>query len=290
MSLKNLITPIDRRWQESLPADIYHADPTSISSSGLRKILKSPATFRAYLEGPRKPPTPEMEFGTIAHKRILEGPEFLKTYVVMPDFATGLCDDNGKPYDKPRGSKKYKEKVAEWEKENEGKISVTQEQFDDLQYMVESIVEHPDAAALLSKGVTEISGFYADPDTSVNCRIRPDFINFDLMAFVDLKTTGDCTDRKFSRTIVDWRYDFQMAMYGAGIELLCEKPVEFYTFIVMERERPFECAVYTCDQTIIERGLKDYRKALKTLRECIDADHWPRWQKGLQNISLPYWE
>jgi hypothetical protein len=257
-----------------------------VSSTGLRRLLKSPRTFRAALDGPPVEPTEAMQFGTLVHQVILEGADFLKRYVVQPKFV-GLTKDGRES----ELSAAAKEKREAWLTEQvlAGNIIVTQKEFDDIRGMLDSVLDHADAFALLKNGVTEVSGYYRDPDTGILCRLRPDYISFEHMVLCDLKTTRDVEMEAFSKTIWNFRYDFQLAMYGEGAAQICQRKVEYHAFIAVEKEPPYECAVYLADEAMLEKGLQDYRRSLKMLRSCIDQGQWPRYQRSMQNIALPLW-
>jgi PDDEXK-like domain of unknown function (DUF3799) len=267
-------------WKEGLPNEEYHADKNSVSSSGLRKILKSPRSFKTYLDSPPDDPTDAQAFGTLVHQVVLEGPEFLKRYVVAPDFTALYGHYN---------SKLHKEGKARWYEEHRDHIIVTQQEFDDVRGMLDSVIGHPDALALLKDGVTEVSGYYADPETGILCRIRPDFYSPQLRALVDLKTTQSCEEHDFSKSIWNFGYHVQMSMYSEGIQIIDEQKVEHEAFVVVEKKKPYEVAVYVADQALMEKGAQDYHRALRILRNCLGTGVWPGYQQKLQTISLPPW-
>jgi hypothetical protein len=274
-------------WKPDMPAEIYHADRDSVSSTALRKILKSPKSFYNYaIEGVRTEPTDAMKFGTLVHQVILEGADFLKKYVVAPPFV-GYTKDGRESSQ----SKEAREAKAAWyaEQAELGSVIVTQQEFDDIRGMLDAIIEHPDAFTLLKDGVTEVSGYYRDPETGILCRIRPDFYSSALRAIVDLKTTQDVSEEEFARSIWNYRYDFQMAMYGEGVSILEQVKVEFHAFIAIEKVKPYEVAVYHADATILEKGAEDYHRALRRLETCIKTNEWPGYQRGITNIALPSW-
>ena len=54
---------------ENLPENIYHADPVqggSVSYTGMKEILKSPAHYRHYMDTPRTE-KPAFDYGHIVH-------------------------------------------------------------------------------------------------------------------------------------------------------------------------------------------------------------------------------
>lgn len=245
-------------------------------------MLKSPRTFYERWLDSNEPddPTPAMIFGTLVHQVILEGPDFLKTYKVVPDFGDYRSSTNRLARDRWK---------AEQLMEDPRAVFVTEKELDDLRGMLDGVLENEDAVALLKNGVTEISGYYVDPETGIACRIRPDFMARDVDTLVDLKTTLDGTEREFSKSIWEYRYDFQMAMYGHGIEVISGRRPKYTAFIALEKTKPYECYVHVADAALLEKGDNDYRRCLRELARCLEKDDWPRAQKRMGNISLPYW-
>jgi hypothetical protein len=265
------------QWKTDLSNESYHADKTAVSSTALKKILKSPKQFYSHfvLDELKQTPTPSMRLGSLFHMCLLEPARFRETYQMMPEF-------------KGTGARKAK---AEWllKSETEGSVICTDKELITLEGMINSLLKHNDACNMMKSGVAEISGYYTDPKTGILCRIRPDFFEPDLMALVDIKTTMDCTYSEFSKSIWGMRYDFQMAMYCAGIEIITGKKVQYPVFIAVEKTPPYEIGMYTADDGIMGKGLQDYQKALDLLKACIEKNEWPGYQLSVQSISLPYW-
>lgn len=279
----NQLITIDRdfapHWKEEQKNEDYHADKSAVSSSGLRQIEKSPATFyqNFFLRLPEAEKKSKAKtIGTLCHQAILEGSKFLENFVLMPDFGD-------------MRSSKNREARDEWLATVEGKTVVKQDELDVIKGTIEAIVNHEGAFNLLKDGKTEISGYYADPETGILCRIRPDFLSFNLMALVDVKTTIDCSREGFAKSIWNYRYDFQLAMYSEGIKQITGKEVDYPAFIAVEKEPPYEVAVYIADKEMIDKGREDYRKSLLTLKACLDTDTFPKYQSKIEEISLPRW-
>ena len=270
-------TDFSSHWREDETAEQYHLNRSAVNSSSLKKILKSPNSFRAeFTRQFERKETPAMKFGTLVHTAILEGKDFKERYAVMPDFGDQRTKIN-------------KQAKTEWLAENEGKLHCTQRELDATLYMIESVLAHRDADKLLKHGKTEVSGYFRDPDTGIIQKIRPDFISFNLNAEVDIKTTVDCSREAFTRSIWNYRYDFQRVMYREGIKHITGKEVNFSAFIAIEKEPPYECAVYIADEGFMDRAYQDYRKALELLHDSIIKNEWHPYQQRLENISLPTW-
>ncbi len=264
-------------WIDGEDSDEYHADHTAVGSSKLRQILKSPAAFLA------KPPESQADhfnFGSMFHMALLEPEKFYKTYIILPDFGDLRSPKNRKERDDwkavlPPGTETYSE-----------------DEFRRMEGMLTSVTKHRDASILLKTGMAEVSGYYRDPETGIKCKIKPDFLNLDLMAMIDVKTTQDCSAEEFAKTIWKYRYDIQMAMYCDGVQHLTKRPVHFPIFMVVEKNYP----LYNCDGDsngpgipILTTGMDGYRNCLKVLHECLTTNKWPNYQKSIQNIYLPQW-
>lgn len=272
-------------WQPDLSDVEYHADKSAVGSSSVRQMLRSPKAFlHSFLNGSE--PTDPMKFGTLAHMAILEGDKFRERYVVMPEFVgytkTGERTTNPNATD-------IKIQKAQWlESVGPDAVIVTTEERDHLFGMIESVVNHKDAFALLKDGKTEISGYYRDPETGIKCKIRPDFLGFNLGVLADVKTTTDCDMSAFSKSIGNLQYHVQMAMYCEGASIISGKKIEFPAYIAIEKKAPYEVEVYVADEAMMEIGTMEYHKALRALRKAIDTDTWTR-PSGLKNIGLPHW-
>jgi len=261
----------------SVPADHYHAHP-AVGHSGLVRIMRSPAHFREFVMNPPVP-TPAMEFGTAVHTAILEPDNFARNYVVAPKF--------------DRRTKEGKEAAQAWECNNAGKTALPAEQMAAIEQMVASAKQHAGAARLLSSGMAEMSGFWIDSESGIECKCRPDFLSMDgetITGIIDVKTCSDAGADSFARAIAAFGYDVQAAFYTDGIKELIGRTLPFY-FIAIEKEPPYAAAVYLASEEMIDVGRKKYRAALQLLRWCRDNDQWPGYQPNgeIEEINLPRW-
>lgn len=262
-------------WNKDEAANIYHANKDFVNSSSIKSMLKSPQSFLNSFHSIIEP-TPAMQFGTLVHTAILEPDVYDNSCVVQPDF--GDCRTLAN-----------KAKRDDWKNTNAGKLIITQEDFDKIDGIRNAISKHHDAALLLKNGHKERSGYYADPSTGILCKIRPDFYSSDINAIVDLKTTENCESDNFSKTIWNFRYDIQIAMYSTGCTVIDKKAVDHHIFIAVEKSAPFEVAVYVADEKMLEVGIRDYEKSMKKLAKCIETNTWTSYQDNMTEISLPKW-
>jgi hypothetical protein len=122
-----------------MPAREYHA-LNRISQSAIKRLLRSPAHYRAWLDAPPSP-SAAMQFGTAVHSILFDPPE------VRPSVLAVV------PADAPtRRSNEGKRWWAEFEATNKGKTFMDRDVFLQVRSIADAVYEHPRASALLSAG------------------------------------------------------------------------------------------------------------------------------------------
>jgi len=261
----------------SMPADHYHSDP-AVGHSGLVRIMRSPAHYREYVTHPPEP-TPAMQLGTAFHTALLEPDRFGQSFVVAPKF--------------DRRTKDGKAAAEAWEADNAGKTALTAEQMEAIQSMAYLVRCHAGADRLLCHGLAEMSGFWIDAESGVECKCRPDFLAMDgdrITGIVDVKTCCDAGADGFARAIATLGYDVQAAFYQDGFKTLTGRTIPFY-FIAVEKDAPYAVAAYKASDEVIEVGRAKYRGGLQLLKWCRERDNWPGYQPNgeIETINLPRW-
>lgn len=255
----------------SLSETDYHADRTSISKSGLDQIRKSPAHYMAYLQEPREP-TRAMLIGSAMHCAILEPHRYRDLYTVAD------ADD--------RRSKEYKATV-EGMPEHE---VLTRTEGHWIQSMAEAVHAHTGARSLLGgKGDAELSGFATDPATGVRIRCRYDYLLSDTPISVDLKKTQDARPNAVQRSIANYRYHVQAAMYAHVYEQITGAQLQAMAFIFVEERPPHAVTVVTLPPAAVEQGYREMRDDLALYAECVASGEWPAYGDAVNVVDLPQW-
>lgn len=262
---------------EDLSNEAYHADKTSLSSSGARKLLppSCPAKFRWEQDNPQ-PASKTFDYGNAAHKKVLgNGPE-----LVVIEYDTWNTKD-------------AKQAVAE--ARSRGAIPLKQHEMDMVDAMAEAIRRHPLAAALLDPayGQPEQSGFWIDGPTGIRRRVRFDWlpsIHSGRLIIPDYKTAVDASNDAFQKSLDKYGYNQQSAWYeeaavaldlgGADTELL---------FIVQEKTAPYLVNVVGIDYFAREIGRAKNRAAIDTFADCTATGIWPGYGDEPNYLSLPGW-
>jgi len=243
----------------------YHQLPDSVSCSGLKHLLRSPAHFQAYLE---ESDDGKPNIGTALHCTVLEPDLFETRYT---------C------YSGRRGTNDFKA----FEAENIGKVILTAQEWIKVQGMAKAIAKHKEFPLwkALQSARREFSIFWTDEETGITCRVRLDALCAPFANF-DLKTTTDARPEKFIRQAADLDYDLQAAMYSHATQLYTGEILPF-NFVAVEENNPHGIWIMTAGQSMIENGWKKFRRALATYKRCTDSGEWPGYTNAISTIELP---
>lgn len=243
-----------------IPNEVYHADRSCVSTSGLKEILRSPGHYQAYLAGSNRKETAAMFMGTAVHSRLLEPHLFAEDYVISP-----VSDKRSKDW-------------KEFEIANANKKILTPDQSAVIEGISHSVSQHISASSLLRAGLVEHTIVWMDQETGIWIKVRPDCLCIDFGGMcVDVKKTVDASKAAFARACVNYDYDVQVAVYLEGLRVVFQRDFDFM-FLCAEEAFPHGCALYGAPSEMIERGRRRFRQALRTLKACRESDQWPTYQ------------
>lgn len=266
----------------------YHGDLSAISKSRLAKMSVCPAYFKWCEENPQDQ-SEEMVVGSAFHKLVLEPKSFDKEFVVMP------------PIDKR--TKAGKEAYEVFLQSANGRQVITQEQYDTICGMRDSVMSNPYAVQLL-KGKHEKSMYGVDELTGERIKTRPDCyreINIPnesgeiaekRVLITDLKSCRSAMYDDFCRDVVKFSYDLQSFMYTDNASKTLIVPIEnvSFVFIAVEKKPPYLINILQADEFVLQRGEQLFRKYIGEYHEAKTTNNW--WglngQQGIiNNLSLP---
>lgn len=252
-------------WYEDMDEPTYLNDPDSISASGAKSLLKSPAHFLL-------PPwfSDAADLGSAFHTETLGvGQE-----IVVVDAASW------------RGKEASE---AQAQARAEGKAPILAKDVPTIKAMAGSVRAHPTASKLLEKpGRPEVSAFWRDDEWDVTRRARFDLLTEDGIN-VDLKSTVSVAKSKIQRTIIDYAYDLSAAWYedvasGLGVDLTAT------ALIFVEKTPPYRVRVVDLSPEFIDRGRRLAQRALEIYHDCREADLWPNYDDPeFTTIHPPAW-
>lgn len=264
------ITPY-QEWDGSIPAivsdmpnEIYHSHD-SISNSGLSLVARSPAH---YYHAPRNTGSRAMEIGTAFHTALLEPDRFNAEYmtVSVDDRRVAAYKDAAKIYG--------------------GEKTLTASEGASIAVMRESVRCNTAACEVMSRdGTAELSAFVIDPETGVLMRCRFDWLTTNGVC-VDIKKTQDCRERAFSKSLHNYRYHVQAAMYSHIYELLFGEALQAFKILAIEEQPPCANVLYDIDPLALQYGHKLYREALLAYAEALRSGQWETYS-GTGVVTLP---
>ena len=273
-----------------LDDEVYH-DPSQtpgLDYSGMKHLLRSPAHYRQYLSE-RPEPTKSMLFGRAVHTAILEPDKFTEKYICMDDSAiVEKLRANGSK--NPRTTNEYKEWYGKFQLDNLGKETLDEETHQRIQAMVDAAHTNAAAAGLLqAPGETEVSFTWVDESTGVPLKARLDKL-LTSGRIIDVKTCPDARLDQFQRSIWQYRYDIQGAVYAAAIRRANKAATkQIMTFICIETDPPHCVAVYELDPVALEVGQMAMDRCIELYQDCTETGMWPGYDDAITPISLPAW-
>lgn len=241
----------------------------AVSNSSLFSATKSMAHYHC-----RQPPeeTPFMRLGSLCHTGRLEPLVIAERYVVMPPFEMDVRTTTGDIPANPKNTKAYREKVAEFERVNTGKIVVSQAQYNTMVALVGSISTHQRASDYLHLAQYEVAIVWEDPDTGILCKGRMDSWQKPGRFIADLKFVSDASVAE--KHIYNRAYHRQLAMYCDGMEVLTGNEHRG-GLIFAETCEPYCVRASPLSQKAMKAGRADYKRLLHQIAECRESGKWP---------------
>ena len=237
----------------------------AINWTTLKHMRTSPAHYKWHLENPT-PHTASMELGTAVHCAILEPERFAREFV---------------PYRKRRAGKDW----DEFEAANVTRTILRGEDFDTALAIVAAVRRHPVANHLLEVGEAEKVLVWTDDKTGLKCKGRADWVNG--IGLVDLKTSFDITQWKFSATAARQGYHAQLAFYRRGLFATgIEVPTKL---LAVETEPPFDVLVYSLSEDELWAGECLVDMLLAKVKACQESNVWPGRSAEEVPLQLPGW-
>lgn len=252
-----------------VPDETYHAHP-SLSSTGAKRILDCPASYRHALTEPFT--ADHLDHGHIIHELILgEGHGY------------EIVDGN-------RNNKAVKERIEEVR--TQGKTPVKSDDLATCKRSAAAVLEHPVIGEWFTRpGTSEISGLTTDPATGVQIRARFDRLTEDAgrPVILDVKSTrGSTHPREVGRAIATYGYHVSAAFYLKVAALLGLEDAEF-RLVFTPKAGPYEARGYTLAPEDLARATEDVDRALDLHAQCTAHDEWPCLHPALMEARMPFY-
>lgn len=168
---------------------------------------------------------------------------------------------------------------------------VSPSQMDLAQAIRDAVRAHPLASEILAAAgaAAEVSQFWTT--LGEPCKGRLDWLvpdwGGDPLIF-DLKTTVDASPNGFARACANFKYHMQAYAYSEGYAQVTGVRPRFF-FGAVEKEPPYDVALYELEEDAIDRGREIYLAAIETYQQAVQSGNWPGYSDRVVRLSLPPW-
>lgn len=278
-----------------VPIDEYHGntdlfDRFSISSSGLRQVLRRPSEywgFSPYNPAPfDRPERSALEFGKAAHMLLLGEDDFATRYALRPET---YPDDKGNEKAWSGNSNWCKTWVAD--QVEAGKSVITTTDIGHIKNIAAALAVKEPIRLGIMNGRVERSIFMRHGN--IWLKTRPDVVPNASGDFVDLKTSADVSYDGLSKAIFNNGYHVQAGLLRMIVrEVLGPDAFTSFTFVFVEKTAPYDVRVMQLKDEDIDLGEQQARRAIATVEECLKRGVWPGYdgfEKEFGWVEMPSW-
>lgn len=252
-----------------VPLGSYHRETKlfpgfSISSSGLRKLIRRPSEYWATSPFNPEPdedePSKALDFGKAAHAILLGDEDFSAHYVIRPEVIGGKAWQGNRT------------ECREWLEANSNRTVVTENDLSAIERIAKALRLNPLVRDGLLSGRAERTMVAQSGD--IWLKARPDVIPNADGVFVDLKTAADVSDDGITRAIGSAGYHIQ-----AGLQRMIVRALggafNSFAFVFVEKTSPFDVRVKELTPESLDLGERQALAGIKTLKRCLAENRWP---------------
>jgi exodeoxyribonuclease VIII len=289
--MSTILMPPELGLYPGVPAVEYHHWEGASQSRLKRMRDKSPAHVRWEMDHPAAP-TEALLLGAAIHTCVLEPDRFSELY-----STAGQCEATTGKGERCRNSGLVSREGL-WfcgirghdpqaGQSGDGRIPLVRADWDTCIGIRDAVAAHPNTRHML-EGQAETSAVWRDPDTGVLCRGRFDDLALGIGSITDLKSCEDASPFRFPRSVYDYGYHVQAAMYLRGGKAL-DLDVDTFGFVAVEKRPPYAVAVYQLQPAAIHDGERELVPLLARWAECEETGVWPGYSTDIVQIDLPAW-
>jgi len=241
---------------------------TGLNQTMAKVLLRSPAKYKHVLANPPKA-TAALREGIMTHACVLQ-PDLFARYKPEPDVKKNTKEGKA-------AYEYWKTTLADTD------IPCDCDEYDNALHYADGL-----RAIMAAYGIRVHAAEIALTATYMGVQLKGsiDFIGTDGFIY-DLKTTReDATPYGFGRELQrnpDFR--LQAAWYMLLWKLVFGESPAGFRLIVVEKEAPFEGAVFELDQELIADGGIKMLEAITTYQKCAEFDSWPTYQPEIIKVE-----
>lgn len=242
----------------------YHADP-AIGSTSVRSFLSNPVKFLHDREHGIKLKVNEgIRIGSAVHS--MTSNTFNDECVVMPEFNLKSPSDRSK-------AEMFKMQHREF-------TCLSTSEYETAQNMFTALTKSPHHR-YFTEGTQEEAMFWKDDSTGMDLKVKWDGRGDRVVEELKCLSPLDFPyEKSWARTMYDWGYDVQFALYSHALSLYEKVKIERikHRVVIVESSPPHLVHCFITPPEWIELGMRRLRR---TLHEMKDAFEW-----GLRVPSL----
>ena len=221
--------------------------------------------------------SPTLEMGKAVHSLILE---YEKQAVVR-----GPSDRRGN---------KWKE--AKQQAEQQGKILLTERDYDTALEIAESALFNSDflrSRVSAKNFISEASIFTTCKKTGMLIKCRPDGLlvpqdDKGKGEILDIKTTQDASPEGFQRELRKYNYDLQIAFYLHTMRCASLPCSEMY-LVAIEKTPPYAVGVHVLSEIYIKHAEKRMIQTLEKMKHAESSQNFSTGWPEINQVHLPAW-
>lgn len=263
----------------SMPEAEYHGHP-ALSSTGARKLLppSTPAEFDWERRNPTAP-TKAMILGKAAHRLALGVGAHIEVSDEWQDF-------------RKADAQAWRDEVLA---RDEVPMLASSADYQTLMAMRDALRAHADFPRLFSadRGDAEVSAFWTDKATGVECRARFDFLPHAVkgrrLIVPDYKKSEKVDPAGFARACADYGHPMQADWYLRGVRALGLDRDPAFVFVTQSPKPPYLVAIHQITDADMRLAAARNDAALRIFARCTETGQWPGWP-GVNQLEVPaYW-
>lgn len=240
--------------------------------SNIKRILKSGAAYKC--APPDKPDESKYAVGTLAHAMVLEGKDLRHCFALKPE-GMSFTTREGKAWRAAQTLPILKEELA-----------------NSVPKMAEAIANDDEAATIIRMN-NEREKLITAKIQGIEFKGLLDAFGKDTgnsLMHSDLKTVIDASAQEFAKTVSEFDYDLQDAIYTQLIAIkfdLDYRPPSVW--VAVEKSPPYEVACYYPSADMIQCGEWKLEICIARYKEYTRTGIWPKALGGLNKLEVPEW-
>jgi len=246
----------------------------AVNASSLLKLRKSPKAYKYAVEHREEVDSEPLRVGRAIHTAVLEPDRFLHDFALW----TG-----GRRYGKNWDGFKAAA-------DDRGQTILREQDYKLALRVRDAVRSHVPAMRHLGRGgEAEVTLLWEHKDGNriQRCKGRIDYLT-DAGVIVDLKSTRHLEPGAFARDAARLSYHTRAAYYQDGAREVYGERFPFL-LVAVEKEEPFDVAVYRVPQDALDVGRAEYQSLLSTLADCVERNRWPGVVADEQDLTFPEW-